>query len=210
MRATRAILASLGTGMSLVLAGVVLLAAVSTVVAFNGWPGSTDLATQTPAAMLADAATPAAAERVSAPAALVVPEAPRPVRQAVRRASEDPIATGSPAQDATLAPQSSSSGSSGAATGAAPLAAGDGGDPSGTSSAPAPRPAGGTESVREAGAGLGGALDETVGDVGTSLAPVSPTLGQATDDIGRIVGDTVQGVTNTVADVLDGLLQPAG
>jgi len=209
MRVTRAIVASLGTGMSLVLVGAVLLASVSTVVAFNGWPGSTAAVRDTPAAMLADASVPEAEPRSSTPAALVVPEAP--VRRSVARVAAErpaPADDATPAPRVALAPAVGTSGSGGAAV--RPSRASGEAPAQEEPAAPAATRPSATETVRDVGADLGGALDTTVGDVGTTLDPVSPTLGQTVDDVGQVVSDTVQGLTNTVADVLDGSLGSGG
>src|SRR3954451_5996194 len=75
MRSTRALLATLGTSISLVAAGVVALFAVSTFVAFKGWPGIDDggsaartpgLVLRTAAPAVSPAATLAAAARTLA------------------------------------------------------------------------------------------------------------------------------------------------
>src|SRR3954452_9997961 len=81
MRSTRALLATLGTSISLVAAGVVALFAVSTFVAFKGWPGIDDggSAARTPGLVLRTAAPAASPAATLAPAArtLVVGARPR-------------------------------------------------------------------------------------------------------------------------------------
>ncbi|PTL58996.1 hypothetical protein [Paraconexibacter algicola] len=207
MRPTRVILASLGTGMSLVLVGVLLLASVSTVVAFKGWPGGAPQLPDTPAAMLADAGVPVQADTVAARTALVVPEAPPTARAAVRAPRRTAVPQAIPAPtdthvEVTRRPARKVTGNG------AVMPAREWGDGPGETAPAQKKPARrrpATEVVREVGAGLGGALDTTVSEVGAKLDPVSPTLGQTVDDTGQVVGDTVQGVTNTVSDILDAL-----
>lgn len=173
--------------------GVGVLAAVSTIVGFNGWPGAAGGTARTPQAMLAEAHRAPAIERVAATERIVVPEA-RTQRRAQRSATRVTTpATDDSAREVSLAPEQTMS------TPVAPRrVAGTGRTP--TPAADEPKAG---DPVRDAGDDLGSSTDQTVKDIGKVVEPVSPTLSNAIGDIGQVVGDTVQGVTNTLADVLD-------
>lgn len=197
MRVTRALWASLGAGTSIVLMGVGVLAAVSTLVAFNGWPGASGGGQTTPQAMLAQSAP--AVERISTTPKIVVPEArPRPARRETSRA-RIPVETARGVPAVRVEPLR---------TGTGPILQRerDTAD-SPVTTPPVPEPTPG-DPVRQAGTDLGKSTDQTVKDLGKAVEPLSPTLGKAVGDVGQVVGDTVQGVTDTVSDVLDAVIKP--
>jgi len=202
MRVTRALWASLGAGMSIVLTGALILAAVSTFVAFQGWPGAAASQASTPAAMLADSATLIAPRSVSASTPIVVPDAPRERNDAASRPSSGTSAglartvIAGTTDGGALVGSSGAVGASGHIVGFGP-----------TDEPPVPEPKL-TDGVRDAGAALGTGATQSVDNIGDVVAPASPQLDQTVDAVGAAVGDTVQGVTNTVADVLDDLLAP--
>ncbi len=205
MRASGAGWASVGAGTILVLIGALILAVVSTVVAFQGWPGASGSASAaTPTALLAagadagrviDSGLTGTAVRV--PAARRAPASPSP-RPARRTGGEGPAAT-APRRAAVVEPA------------ATPVVR----EPAGADveSADSLAPAGPArdgldstaETVRKAGDALGSTLGDTVGGVGQAAAPVSPTLGTVVDDVGAVVDDMVQGVTDSLGVVLETL-----
>lgn len=197
---TRALWASLGAGTSLVLMGVGVLAAVSTIVGFNGWPGASRGAGATPSAMLAQSAPAPLVEGITTPARIVVPDAPSRERRGSGGDSGLVDAAGG-SVPAGAVPGATSD--TGAGTGATP-----GRSVQGTSITPRPpvAPESVTEPVRKAGSELGNSTGQTVGDLGKAVAPVSPALGDAVGDVGGAVGDTVRVVTDTLSDALDSAL----
>lgn len=184
----------------MVLVGAAVLAVVSTVVAFNGWPGAVSAEVAPPRAMLAEAQAAPTSTTASRPARVVVPDAPAPRRRSVAAAERRDPGTGergtarvravTPADGPVFSAPVTTTGSS--VTARPPRPAQD-------DTAP-------TAPVRKLGADVGASTEQTVSDLGTSVDPVSPTLGKTVDDVGRVVGDTVEGVTNTAADLLDGLI----
>lgn len=197
---TRALWASLGAGTSIVLMGVGVLAAVSTVVAFNGWPGASRGGGTTPSAMLAQGAPAPAIERVATTPRIVVPDASSRERREGARGARPTDAAGDTGS-ARVVPDTTSN--TGTGTGTTPSR-----NVQGTTIAPKvpPVPKSVAEPVRQAGSELGSSTDQTVKDLGKAVEPISPTLSNAVGDVGQVVGDTVQGVTNTLSDVLDSVL----
>lgn len=179
--------------------GVGVLAAVSTVVAFNGWPGASRGGGTTPSAMLAQSAPSQSIERVSDTPRIVVPDASSRERRGGARDTRPTDAAG----DVGSVRVVDTTSNTGTGTGTTPSR-----NVQGTTIAPKvpPVPESVTEPVRQAGSELGGSTDQAVKDLGKAVEPISPTLSNAVGDVGRVVGDTVQGVTNTLSDVLDSVL----
>src|SRR5690349_23334984 len=103
MRSTRALLATLGTSISLVAAGVLALFTVSTFVAFKGWPGIDDGGSsgRTPGLVLRaapSAVSPTAALAPTTRTLVVGTRASRPPapRSAVKGARERSVPTPAP------------------------------------------------------------------------------------------------------------------
>lgn len=183
----------------MVLVGAAVLAVVSTVVAFHGWPGAVSAEVAPPRAMLAEAQSARTTTTAEARAArVVVPDAPAPRRRTVAAAQRrDPgagergtarVRAVAPADGPVFNAPTTTTGASVTERPSRPA-----------QEAPA-------APVRKLGADVGASTEQTVSDLGASVDPVSPTLGKAVDDVGQVVGDTVEGVTNTAADLLDGLI----
>src|SRR4051794_18730260 len=98
MRANRAYLASLGTTTVMVGAAILLLAVVSTLVAFNGWPGA-GLARDVGSLVVRE---PASSVRVGGPAPLAADPLPS-AREVVSSAARGSAAAG-PGAGAAAAP----------------------------------------------------------------------------------------------------------
>lgn len=206
MRASGAGWASVGAGTILVLVGALILAVISTVVAFQGWPGTSGpQSAATPTALLAagTAGTRVLTDSGATGTAVRVPAA----RRAPSTASTRPARVERPA---AVAPRR--------ATVVEPAATPVVREPARADVAPATSPTAPvregldstTETVRKAGEALGGTLGDTVGSVGQVAAPLSPTLGQTVEDLGTVVDDTVQGVTNTLGVLLGTLAGTSG
>jgi hypothetical protein len=215
MRASRALLASLGASTALVLAGTLALAAVSTVVAFRGWPGVSLPQGHPDGTIVADARRASEhTARHSSP--IVVSETARaaqPSRVAVRRqarrsvrsraphtgavgsaatptAQALPAATPAPVRT-TAQPQPHATPATGVAPAVAALPA-----------KPGQAVAKVTTKVTE---NLGGAVGDTGAAVGAVVRPASPTLADTVDAATQGVGRTVKDVGQTVSNVLNAL-----
>jgi hypothetical protein len=206
MRASRAGWASVGAGTILVLIGALILAVVSTVVAFQGWPGASGpQSAAEPTALLAAAATAAgvATDSELTGADVRVPAARRPPTAASSR----PARTTESERSRGAAPQRASV----VEPAASPVVR----EPASADTSPAGTPAPATpvqesldstaDTVRRTGDALGGTLGGTVGGLGEATTPVSPTLGQVVEDVGTVVDDTVQGVTDSLGVVIESL-----
>lgn len=215
MRATRGLLASLGAGLSLILAASVALTFVSALVAFHGWPGVREQPGADERALVADVAArqrtaPAAAPvRLPLPQPLARPRPVRPVATAVRPGERIPavraVATAlraAPGRGTVARP----------ATGAGvPVTAAP-------APAPAPAPAKGAtpvtapaaETVRKLGQTLDATVDTTGAAVGEVLAPVLPPVASAVTNATDAVGDLLDRVTGVVGVIVDNLGRPAG
>jgi hypothetical protein len=178
--------------------GVGILAAVSTVIAFRGWPGITESGVTTPRAMLAGDDRVPALERVASRASIVVPDTRRSAgrERSARSAPAAPATPGTTGTIRVVKPPTD--------TVDPPVVHKDPSAP--RQPQPPARTPSATAPVRQAGTDLGAASDTAAEGLGKALEPVSPTLGQTVKDAGTVVGDTVEGVTNTVSDLLDPLL----
>lgn len=209
MRAPRAIVASLGASLALVLAGTLALATVSTIVAFNGWPGvdTSDAHESSNALAVAPAAARDGAR--TARALVVARPAPKPRvqprRPAVRRATAAPRAPRT-----VVAPTRDAGGRRAAqsGTGRAPQSVATSVPPAKEKAKPKSPVYHATAPVRDLGNDLGGAVAGAGQGLGGAVSNVSPALGQVVQDATSAVGQTVAGVTKVVADVVDGLTQP--
>jgi hypothetical protein len=204
MRSTRALLATLGTSISLVAAGVLALFAVSTFVAFKGWPDIRDGGSSRQPGLVLPTAVPAAS-----PAAALVPAGRTLVlgarassttapRSGIRGTRERSVpAPGSPT--ATDTPTASTPGPASSAP--APSTAGG----SGTPSTPAGQPKVG-DVVRDTAGAVSGATRDLTGAAGQALTPVSPAVGTTVQQTGDTAASTVDGAARTAAGVVDTLL----
>jgi len=204
MRVTRAVMASLGAGMSIVLMGVGVLAAVSAVVGFSGWPGAAAGGEETPRAMLAQSDPAGARGPASVRPRIVVPD---PIRAAAHHARATRSASPRAGVDGIARNERVSERKHDTGTKVLPQR-----HPAGTPDDDPPLivdpPDRVVEDVRETGAELGNATDQTVKGLGKAVEPVSPTLAKTVDDVGQVVGDTIQGVTNSVSDLLLVVIKP--
>jgi hypothetical protein len=186
-------------------AGSLALLTVSTVVAFQGWPGLDTSHTSVHADTLATASAATRSTHDGEAKALVVAH-PAPVRRATPHkrpashrttivASATPVTavkTTKLARPAVAPPAATAVQSSPPVTAKAPAKS---------------RPAAG-DPVRKVGAGLGG----TVADAGTHLngvlANVSPTLGKVVQNVANAVAGVVAGTSQLVAGLVDRLVNP--
>ena len=212
MRSARALLASLGAGTCLILAGTLAMATLSTVVAFSGLPGiragSSDAL---PAAVLATAAVPTAGTAEGSRVVALAPpdsRAPVPARRPVAQAG---ARAGATSQGVTAAPAPRGPGATTDPVATDPVAVVEGGSTDDPPRPPRPEPrpspvlpADAGEPVRAVGdvvAGTGAGLAQTV-------APLSPEVAVVVDETGKVAGDTVAAATEAVAALLDALVNP--
>lgn len=202
MRFTRGLLAGIGAATSLVLAGSLALLAVSTVIAFKGWPELRAAEAPTETATLAVAAAPKAdgpdrAVKLAAP--------PRPAGRAERSRRSRADATTERAGLGSQVPASTkrTTRTRFPVTDTRPPASTDGADTPRAQPDPAPRP---SDGVRDTTQPLADGVREVTDDLGDSLAPASPGLDQTVDGLGETVGTTVEGLGDAVGNVVDGLL----
>ncbi len=212
MRFARALLASIGAGTCLVLAGTLAMATLSTVVAFSGLPGlRADGADTTPPAILAAAEPgPGTADVGRAPVALALPavtERPRATAAAAGRAASPRAGTARAQAGAQAGIAGAPQTVAGATTPASPANAASGGGtgalpqsdpPSGAKSHAAPgvtAPGGGP--VRDVGTAVGGIVGGLTGTVQPVSPPAAAIVGEA--------GKAVEGATGAVAGAVDNL-----
>lgn len=207
MRATRGLLASMGAGLSLILAGSAALMFVSALIAFNGWPGVRTERTADERAILAQVAERAAAPDAPAPVAITLPRTAKPAAPAPPRPRR-PV-KGAAAKRPTTA--RTVAGKRPAAGAPDPVAA----DPAPADPAPAaaaaPERKALTAAVSLAPTGqavksLGAALDSTVTQTGDALGnlldPVLPVVSQAAKDATKALGYVIASLTAAAANAL--------
>jgi hypothetical protein len=201
VRFTRGFLAGLGAATSLVLAGSLALLALSTVVAFKGWPELRSAPPRTETASLAiSAATTSAA---SAP---VVPLA-RPrrtgarghARPSSRRVGVRPTTDGSTSRPAGPFDRPDTQDRGTARNQAAS-------QPSQEKAEPEPGERKPADAVRETTKPLADGVRDLTDGLGDTLEPASPTLNETVDGLGQTLGTTVEGLGEAVGNVVDGLL----
>lgn len=197
MRASKAYIAGVGTTGVLVASAVLLLAVVSALVAFQGWPG-TDLSDDV-SSLVVDApkrlevSGPVQVARNASPAAAAVADAPVPgtaasgigavvpsIDSSRAAAPRLPLPPGSenrlgpPVPPDTFVPISS-----------APV-----NEPSGLLLPDSPL----TPQVRRVTDGLGDATQGLTDDLGNEVGALNPQLGQTVGDTGRILADLLRGL----------------
>lgn len=209
MRATRGLVASLGAGLSLILAGSVALMLCSALIAFEGWPGAR--AQRTPDERALVAAVSGDPVRHVALAKLQLPDRRRATRtasgtraaarasRAASRVTRRTVVT-APARVASAVPAANSG--SVAAVPAPPAA-----------------PAKATSKLKLPAAGatvqhLGGTLDTAVAGTGRTVGdvvkPLLPAVGSAVTLATAAAGQLLQQVTGVVGQLVDGVLAPTG
>ncbi len=204
-------MASLGATLTLVLAASLALAAVSTVVAFQGWPGVQMNHTHDKAEVLAAVAPASSAERASAkgsPSLTVPHRAPAPPRPAHHAAP-----TVAPHRVATVSSVAPSRGTSGrvsvqahpAAQAANVASAVPPANKNASTGKPAYKPG---DPVRKVGNDLGGTVAGAGKGLGDTVSKVSPALGETVTKVTQAVGQVVAGATDAVGKVLDDLTHP--
>ncbi|HYF25387.1 MAG TPA: hypothetical protein VD931_06580 [Baekduia sp.] len=201
MRFTRGFLAGLGAATSLVLAGSLSLLALSTVIAFRGWPDVRDAQAGTRGAPLELAqALPASTVAARPPGAVTMA---RRSKAAVRRP-----AAGSGSTTGAAQARARVQGPGDAAPAQRRVVvrtddAGGGHAQRDETSGARRRPADG---VRDTTVPLAGGVQDATGGLGDALQPVSPSLGETVTGVGETVGTTVHGVGEVAANVVDGLV----
>jgi hypothetical protein len=201
MSSARAYLAALGTSLSLVVAGTIALLALSTFVAFHGWPGISDGGRADVPDLVVSAAGEAPGTQGSAVAPQTAPlvlgsrasaPATAPARQGTLGARER--SGTAPAPDATATPNEGASASPGNGQ---------------STTAPPPatptRPKAG-DLVRNTGSVVADTTRDVTGTAGHVLTPVSPDAGAAVEQTGDTVAGTVGTATKTIAGAVDGLV----
>ena len=185
---------TLGTSMSLILAGAVGLFAVSTIVAFNHWPGVGNSASPQSNAILA--------QQVAASAALH-----RDLSELRSSRAHEARATGASA--------------SALVTNSAPTQSHVPHPTGRPAHAPAPAapvrsqltpklPSAG-EGVQQLGAGVADTVGKTGKDLSGVVRPLSPQLADTVEGVTNSVGATVRNLGGAVAELIDQLLgKPAG
>lgn len=208
MRFARALLASLGAGTCLVLAGTLAMATLSTVVAFSGLPGLRSGTAATPPAILA-AAGPSAGSADVVPVALARPAVPSRTTATPVGGASAPRVTAAAAVAAaqtagsvvpqggpnTTTPTPTPSAASGGGSGSLPQAVTP---PAKTRPSPAvTAPSGGP--IRDVGTTAGGIVAGVGGGLAETVRPISPPVATIVGDTTKAAGDTVEGATGTVA-----------
>jgi hypothetical protein len=209
MRSTRALFASIGASISLVAAAALALLTVSAVVALEGWPGLGESKAR-PALVVDGITLPKPGATASATPAVVLPAAPRPrprparvakarkavsapaVRTTDKAASRPPVSKPSPAPDivAPVLPASTSEPSR----------------PKLPAAPKAPSVADVGDGVREAGEGLSATVQSVGKTLNTVAAPLAPPVGQALEDLTKLVAALLQKSTNLVGGTLNNVL----
>lgn len=224
MRSARALLASLGAGTCLIIAGTLAMVFLSTVVAFSGLPGMRLDDGGAPPALLAAPAPPGGmqaplSDRNPKTMALrpMTPPTAGPARPARPARGGDSFEVapvpGAPVGGAVTSPP-------GARAPAGP--AGGGTTPATPAPAPArpsspapaqapvitpgPSPSPPRDSLQDVGRASGDALKGVVVSVGEALKPVSPPLGGVVVETGEVAGETVPAATEAVGALLDDLV----
>jgi hypothetical protein len=211
MRASRGLLATLGVSTCLVMAGTLALLSVSAVVAFKGWPGlSPDPVTSQPTQLAEAFDRPVPPARVSrnAEAIMIAPKTAPAAHRSIGssptqarysgRIREVAEAVQAPAHPPTVAH---------APTG-----------PVEQTRLPYPDPPQVQETVKKVGGELGAAvkdtgrgLGSTVQDTGKKLSdgvqPISPELARTIENVTKTVGDVVNGLGGNLAGVLGVIAQ---
>ncbi|UTI64778.1 hypothetical protein NBH00_00885 [Paraconexibacter antarcticus] len=209
MQATRGFLASLGAGLSLIVAGTLALTFCSAIIAYEGWPGVRVQRTADERALVA-AVQGGPAGGVTERVSLRLPAAvSRHRRAAARRAAS---ATARRRTHATrtlvgvVSPRSAV-----AALGAGPAGASM---PATTAVAPAAKsakkltvPAAG-QAVSQVGSTLGTTVTKTGKTLGDALAPAAPNVATALTDAAASAGQAVTDTTTTVGRAVDELVKP--
>jgi hypothetical protein len=199
MRASRAYIAGVGTTGVLVASAVLLLAVVSTLVAFQGWPGTdlkddvSSLTVDGPKRLAVDG--PVQVARNAAPAAAAVADAPVPGTPASGRPATVPAADIS----TSSAPELPSGPGPDGTADQGPNISDD--DPIPTSVDPDVGPPGLllpdtplSPQVRRVTDGLGDATQGLTDDLGNRVGAVNPQLGQTVTETGRILADLLRGL----------------
>lgn len=207
MRATRGLVASLGAGLSLILASSVALMLCSALIAFEGWPGAR--AQRTPDERALIAVVSGAPVRHVTPAKLRLPTARRSDTAVARRAAAGVPHAASRAARRSVVTAPSRVASAVPPAHSAPAAAPTPPAAPNKTTAKLKLPAAGT-TVQH----LGGTLDtavagtgKTVGDV---VKPVLPAVGTAVTLTTAEAGRLLQRVTGVVGQLVDGVLTPTG
>jgi hypothetical protein len=199
VRASRAYITSLGTTGVLIASSILMLAVVSTIVGFRGWPGddivnglgSLRVGEDEPTLQITG---PAQIAADAAPAAAAVASTP-PAGTAAAAAASAPTTTGV----APTAPTTTPDGTVvQAPTHAAPQTPGTN---QGTGTAIPQTPA--APGVAPVTGGVGGTTQNLTGNVGNTVGGVSPGLGKTVSDTGQAVSQLVEDLGAT----LDGSLQ---
>lgn len=212
MRNTRALIASVGAGISLVAATALMLLTFSAVVALEGWPG-VDRVRDQPALVVGDDVFATIGDATTARIDPVVLR--RPTSQ---RPHERPAATPRPATTAVRTPASRHRQARPVARPAPKLELTRPKPPPERSEpAPEPRPQPAPplrvpktgDTVREVGDGLSGTVQSTGELLKDLTAPVSPATGKVLRDLTNFVAGVLQQTTGLLAGALDKALPGA-
>ncbi len=178
MRATRAYIFSLGTTSLLVASSFLILIVVSTIVAFDGWPGS-GIADRIERIVVGGDESPS---RISGPALVAVDAAPAAAAVAATPAPTAPAGApgGAPGAGGPVAGIPTPGGGGG--TTPAPTVSG--GNP------PGGNPPGGGSLTDE----VAGQVQQRTDQVGQTVSPISPELDKTVSDTGKALSDIVGGL----------------
>jgi hypothetical protein len=198
VRASRAYITSLGTTGVLIASSILLLAVVSTIVAFRGWPGD-DIVNGLGSLRVGDdqpslqITGPAQIAADAAPAAGAVAASPPP-GSAAAAAAEGPANT-APTQSGTTAP-------SGVGQTPAPDTNQGGGSGQGPGGPVESLPGTSTPSVAPTTGRVGDTAEGVTGRAGGTVGGVSPGLGKTVSDTGKAVSDIVHDLGGSVDTTL--------
>jgi hypothetical protein len=201
MRSRRGLIASIGAATSLILAGTMALAAVSTVIAFNGWPGVKGSVYEATPTLLA-AAGDAGSSHNSSRAAVVVPAAPATRRH---KPSVHGTHAGSTSARVVAAPAHTAATAHVVAAAPQPQAVKPQSTQAGKkdTTASVPKTSDLAKGVSNVGGGLGKTVENTGEVLGGVVAPLSPQLGQVVTNATNAVGGIVRQATDLLGRVLD-------
>lgn len=184
----------------MVVAASLALMTVSTVVAFQGWPGISTAHPTTEASTLALDAGETVAHRMTRPA-LVVPKRSAPAARATKDAQRTqtqgnaPTATTKAPTQATTKLKTRPSSQPTPAQKTTTV----------QSKAPAAIEPKAGDSVRKVGANIGGSVSTAGETLGNAVGNASPQLGEVVKTVSDVVATVVANATDALGQVLDGL-----
>lgn len=183
MRVSRALIGSLGAGVSLAIAGSVALLLVSAVVAFNGWPGAPHEPSVDNVARLTDSGSPSPSSQPGVIGSVQLP-APLTRRSSATRTHVAAHRSHPARPQHGTAPTTTIGSSTPQITSVA------------TSSKTSATPTGAGHVVTKVGGQVADTVAKTTQAVSQAVAPVAPPAGRTLEELGAAGGAAVQQVAD--------------